>query len=166
MMSALLPARSSQSEPDIESGHAPTGKKGLIPSLTHYRAAFACSAVPLPPPPSPPLRSGYRRFAAAGRVGLTLLSNEEMRMGRLRPLVRRVTVPPSSTEGDRRTDPHAFWLRPISTFGRLLVTDLDDGRSLAFSHSSSARPPPDWCSQIVAVIPGASYVGLLLRMSG
>ena len=33
-MSALLPARSSQPEPDIESGHAPTGKKGLIPSLT------------------------------------------------------------------------------------------------------------------------------------
>jgi hypothetical protein len=33
-MSALLPARSSQPEPNIESGHAPTGKKGLIPSLT------------------------------------------------------------------------------------------------------------------------------------
>src|SRR3954468_250644 len=49
-----------------------------IPSLPrpyplHYRAAFACSAVPLPPLPSPPLRSGYRRFAAVGRVGLTLL---------------------------------------------------------------------------------------------
>jgi hypothetical protein len=67
------------------------------PYPPHYRTAFACSAVPLPPPPSPSLRSGYRRFAAAGRVGLTLLSNGEMRMGRLRPLVRRVTVPPSST---------------------------------------------------------------------
>src|SRR5215213_10537197 len=40
MMSALLPARSSQSEPDIESGHAPTGKKGLIPSLTMYVQSF------------------------------------------------------------------------------------------------------------------------------
>src|SRR3954464_9151148 len=33
------------------------------------------------PPPSPPLRSGYRRLAATGRVGLTLLSNGERRMG-------------------------------------------------------------------------------------
>src|SRR3712207_4490567 len=33
-MPALLSARSSQPEPDIESGHAPTGKKGLVPSLT------------------------------------------------------------------------------------------------------------------------------------
>ena len=45
---------------------------------------------PLPPPPSPSLRSGYRRLAATGRVGLTLLSNVEKRMGRLRPIVRRV----------------------------------------------------------------------------
>src|SRR4051794_1147541 len=50
---------------------------------------------PLPPPPSPSLRSEYRRLAATGRVGFTLLSNGEMRMGRLRPPVRRVTVPPS-----------------------------------------------------------------------
>src|SRR3954462_9322789 len=32
---------------------------------------------PLPPPPSPSLRSGYRRLAATGRVGLTLLSKVE-----------------------------------------------------------------------------------------
>ena len=51
---------------------------------------------PLPPPPSPSLRSEYRRLAATGRVGLTLLSNVERRMGRLRPIVRRVLVPPSS----------------------------------------------------------------------
>jgi hypothetical protein len=51
---------------------------------------------PLPPPPSPSLRLGYRRLAATGRVGLTLLSNVERRMGRLRPIVRRVLVPPSS----------------------------------------------------------------------
>src|SRR3954447_20538327 len=42
---------------------------------------------PLPPPPSPSLRSEYRRLAATGRVGLTLLSNGERRMGRLRPIV-------------------------------------------------------------------------------
>ena len=49
---------------------------------------------PLPPPPSPSLRSEYRRLPATGRVGLTLLSNVERR--RLRPIVRRVLVPPSS----------------------------------------------------------------------
>src|SRR3954462_11166668 len=79
------------------------------PYPPHYRTAFACSAAPLPPPPSPPLRSGYRHLAVTGRMmGLTLLSNGEIRMGRLRPVVRRVTVPPSSTHRDRRTDPHAL----------------------------------------------------------
>jgi hypothetical protein len=136
------------------------------PCPPHYRAAFACSAAPLPPPPSPALRSGYRRLAATGRVGLTLLSNGEKRMGRLRPIVRRVTVPPSSRVPFDDPTRMPFWLRPISTFGRFSMTDLNHGRSLAFSHSSSARPPPDWCSQIVAVVPEASHVGLLLRMSG
>src|SRR4051812_35426427 len=136
------------------------------PCPPHYRAAFACSAAPLPPPPSPALRSGYRRLAATGRVGLTLLSNGEKRMGRLRPIVRRVTVPPSSRVPFDDPTRMPFWLRPISTFGRFSMTDLNHGRSLAFSHSSSARPPPDWCSQIVAVVPKASHVGLLLRMSG
>src|SRR3954467_14352494 len=92
------------------------------PYPPHYRAAFACSAAPLPPPPSPSLRSGYRRLAATGRVGLTLLSNGERRMGRLRPIVRRVTMPPSSTAGNRRTNPHALWLRPVSAFGRSAMT--------------------------------------------
>src|SRR4051794_28935029 len=113
---------------------------------------------PLPPPPSPSLRLGYRRLAATGRVGLTLLSNVERR--RLRPIVRRVLVPPSSRVPI--DDPMPFWLRPVSTW--FSITDLDS--SLAFSLPSSARPPPDWCSQIVAVVPGASYGGLLLRMSG
>ena len=77
-------------------------------------------------------------------------------MGRLRPLVRRVLLPPSSMLGLDEPTRMPFWLRPASTFGRFVVTDFDNGRSLAFSHSSSARPPPDWCSQIVAVVPGAS----------
>src|SRR4051812_33925700 len=119
---------------------------------------------PLPPPPSPSLRSEYRRLAATGRVGLTLLSTVERRMGRLRPIVRRVLVPPSSRVPI--DDPMPFWLRPVSTFGRFSITDLDNGRSLAFSLPSSAGPPPDWCSQIVAVVPEASHGGLLLRMSG
>src|SRR4051794_40549221 len=100
---------------------------------------------PLPPPPSPSLRLGYRRLAATGRVGLTLLSNVERR--RLRPIVRRVLVPPSPRVPI--DDPMPFWPRPVSTFGRFWITDLDS--SLAFSLPSSARPPPEWCSQIMAV---------------
>ena len=108
---------------------------------------------PLPPPPSPSLRSEYRRLAAMGRVGLTLLSNVEKRMGRLRPIVRRVLVPPSSRLPIDDPTRVPFWRRPVSTFGRLPMTDLDNGRSLAFSLPSSAGPPPDWCFQIVAVVP-------------
>jgi len=80
-------------------------------------------------------------------------------------MVRRVFVPPSS--GLATDDPtHVpFWRRPVSTFGRLPMTDLNDGHSHAFSLPSSAGPPPDWCSQIVAVVPRASDVGLLLRLS-
>ena len=103
---------------------------------------------PLPPPSSPSLRSGYRRLAAPGRVGFTLLSNVEKR--RLRPIVRRVLVPPSSKVPIDDPTRMPFWLRPVSTFGRLRMTDLDNGRSLAFSLSSSAGPPPDWCSQMLS----------------
>jgi hypothetical protein len=103
---------------------------------------------PLPPPPSPSLRSEYRRLAATGRVGLTLLSNVERR--RLRPIVRRVLVPPSSRVPIDEPTRMPFWLRPVSTFGRLRMTDLDNGRSLTFSLPSSAGPPPDWCSQMLS----------------
>mgnify|MGYP006868028644 CR=1 FL=1 len=81
-------------------------------------------------------------------------------------MVRRVMLPPSSmlTLDDPTRVP--FWRRPDSTFGRLRMTDLDCGRSHTFSLPSSAGPPPDWCFQIRAVVPGASHVGLLLRTSG
>src|SRR5215203_4134709 len=65
---------------------------------------------PLPPPPSPSLRSEYRRLAATGRVGLTLLSNVERRMGRLRPIVRRVLAPPSSRVPIDDPTRMPFWL--------------------------------------------------------
>src|SRR5690349_9858182 len=94
------------------------------PYPPHYRAAFACSAAPLPPPPSPPLRSAYRHLAVTGRMGLTLLSNGEIRMGRLRPIVRRVLLPPSPIAALGEPTRVPFWLRPVSTFGRLTVTDL------------------------------------------
>src|SRR3954462_9403083 len=120
-----------------------------------------------------PLRTSpklYPDHAAGGRPTceqiLTLLSNVERRMGRLRPMVRRVMMPPSSRVPIDDPTRMPFWRRPVSTFGRFSMTDLDHGRSLAFSLPSSAGPPPEWCSRIVAVVPGASYGGLLLRMSG
>src|SRR3954468_4986068 len=57
-----------------------------IPALAALSAplqdGFRFLRHPLPPPPSPSLRLGYRRLAATGRV--TLLSNVERR--RLRPI--------------------------------------------------------------------------------
>jgi hypothetical protein len=73
-----------------------TGRPSLAPALLY----------PLRHPP--PSRSGYRRLAAAGRVGLTLLPDVERRMGRLRPIVRRVTAPPSPRVPNRRSDPRAI----------------------------------------------------------
>ena len=82
---------------------------------------------PLPPPPSPSLRSEYRRLAATGRVGLTLLSNVEKRMGRLRPIVRRVLVPPSSRVPIDDPTRMPFWPRPVSTFGRFSISSSKSG---------------------------------------
>jgi hypothetical protein len=59
-------------------------------------------------------------------------------------------VPPSSRVPIDDPTRVPFWLRPVSTFGRFWMTDLNNGRSLAFSHSSSAGPPPDWCSQMLS----------------
>ena len=71
-------------------------------------------------------------------------------MGRLRPIVRRGLMSPSSVLAADDPTRVPFWRRPVSTFGRLPITDLDNGRSLAFSLPSSAGPPPDWCSQMLS----------------
>src|SRR4051794_17206288 len=83
-------------------------------------------------------------------MGLTLLSDLEKRMGRLRPIVRRGLMSPSSVLATDDPPRVPFWRRPVSTFGRLRMTDLDNGRSLAFSLPSSAGPPPDWCFQMLS----------------
>jgi len=158
---ASLPPRPVGSQPPFGLGIS----RSRRPYPPRYRAAFAFSDSPLPPPPSPPLQSGYRHLGVTGRVGLTLLSNVETRMGRLRPIVRRVMVPPSSTVPIDEPTRMPFWPRPVSTFGRFSMTDLNHGRSLAFSLPASAGPRPDRCFQSKTVVPGASHVGLLLRMS-
>jgi len=57
-------------------------------------------------------------------VGLTLLSDVETRMVRLRPIVRRVMVPPSTMMAIVDPTRVPFWRQPVSTFGRLPMTDL------------------------------------------
>src|SRR4051812_19175596 len=89
-------------------------------------------------------------FRRVGRVGLTLLSDLEKRMGRLRLIVRRGLMSPSSVMAADDPPRVPFWRRPVSTFGRLPMTNLDNGRSLAFSLPSSAGPPPDWCFQMLS----------------
>jgi hypothetical protein len=64
-------------------------------------------------------------------------------MGRLRPPVRRVTVPPSPMSALDEPTRMPFWLRSVSTFGRLMITDLNNGRSLPFSLPSSASSLSD-----------------------
>src|SRR3954464_7532317 len=154
--------RPDPSEVSPLSGWACPALAGPICLITRQHSLSPTLLYPLHHPPS--LRSGYR--LAAGRMGLTLLSNVEMRMGRLRPIIRRVTVPPSSTDPIDEPTHVPFWPRPVSTFGRFMMTDLNHGHSLAFSLPSSAGPLPDWCFQNEAVVPEASHVGLLRRMSG
>src|SRR3954469_16190334 len=46
-------------------------------------------------------------------------------MGRLRPIVRRVMVPPSSRVPIDDPTRTPFWRRPVSTFGRFSMMDLN-----------------------------------------
>src|SRR3954464_345828 len=118
-----------------------TGRPSLAPPFL-YPSAIPSLAVGIPPPRGDGTSGAY-----------PVVQWREADGGWLRPLVRRVTVPPSPMSALDEPTRMPFWLRPVSTFGRLMITDLDNGRSLAFSRPSSARPPPDWCSQIMAVVP-------------
>src|SRR3954464_7602454 len=134
-----------------------TGRPSLAPPFLYpLRHALPCGRD----------TTALRRWGGWGLPCCPLLSNVERRMGRLRPIVRRAFVPPSSVLAADEPTRVPFWLRPVSTFGRLPMTDLNHGRSHAFSLPSSAGPLPNWCFQIEAVVPEASHVGLLLGMSG
>src|SRR4051794_41049165 len=113
------------------SGRVSPRHRGPIRPITGRLSLAPPFLYPLRHPP--PLRSGYRRLAATGRVGLTLLSNGEMRMGRLRPLVRRVMVPPSPMSELDEPTRMPFWLRPTSTFGRLQLIRQSHTRNQALS---------------------------------
>jgi hypothetical protein len=101
------------------------------PYPPRYRATFAFSDLVYPL--LHPLPCG-RDTTEVGNIGLTQLSIEKKldRFGwSLCPGGSSWMSSPSSAEG--RSDPPTFWSRPVSPFGRFVVTRLLSDSSLAFN---------------------------------
>ncbi len=92
------------------------------PYPADYRPAFAFSGILYPLTRSPSLRSGYHTLLM-GAVGLTQLIGIEMRCGEA-GLYSPVECAGAAVGRNRSDGPFhvAFWLRPISLFGRFGVT--------------------------------------------
>jgi hypothetical protein len=112
------------------------------PYPADYRPAFAFSGIlyPLARPPSS--RSGYRP-CGAGAVGLTQLIEIEMRRGEA-GLYSPVGHPGAAVGKGRSDGPShvAFWLRPVSLFGRFGVTSPASLHVRSAFHVSPGRAPP------------------------
>ena len=113
-----------------------------MPYPADYRPAFAFSGIlyPLARPPSS--RSGYRP-GGAGAVGLTQLIEIEMRRGEAG--LNSPVGHPGAAVGKGRSDgpSHvAFWLRPVSLFGRFGVTSPASLHVRSAFHVSPGRAPP------------------------
>src|SRR5262249_53506702 len=96
-----------------------TGRRSLSPT------SFTRCSIPLP---------CGRDTTEVGNIGLTQLSIEKNldRFGwSLCPGGSSWMSSPSSAEG--RSDPPTFWSRPVSPFGRFVVTRLLSDSSLAFN---------------------------------
>src|SRR4051794_6983234 len=89
------------------------------PYLPRYRAAFAFSDSPLPPPSSPFL--AVEIPPCGGTSGLTLFSNVETRVGGVRPIVRRGTGAPAAVGSVDGTTPAAFLAPPGRTLCPVFV---------------------------------------------
>jgi hypothetical protein len=108
-----------------------------------------------------------RATTVVGSIGLTQLSMEKNpdRLGwSLYPGGSAWMSSSSSEEG--RSDPLTFWSRPVSPFGRFVVTRLERPFTCVQPSDPSLvrlrlRAGRGWI-----VVPGASHVGLLLRTSG
>lgn len=113
-----------------------------MPYPADYRPAFAFSGIlyPLARPPSS--RSGYRP-CRAGAVGLTQLIEIEMRRGEA-GLYSPVGHPGAAAGKGRSDGPShvAFWLRPVSLFGRFGVTSPVSLHVCSAFHVSPSRTPP------------------------
>ena len=95
-----------------------------MPYPADYRPAFAFSGIlyPLARPPS--LRSGYR--PKAGAMGLTQLIEMDNAHGEVGPYSPVGDVSAAAGKNSSGGPSHAaFWLRPISPFGRFGVTSPD-----------------------------------------
>src|SRR3954449_6284455 len=92
------------------------------PYPPHYRAAFACSGSPLPPPPSPflavglPSRDGTSGAYPVAQGGVTTGAAAPCR-----PAGVDVTVASSAIW---RSDPLTFWSRPPASWACFTVTDF------------------------------------------
>lgn len=113
-----------------------------MPYPADYGPAFAFSGIlyPLARPPSS--RSGYRP-CGAGTVGLTQLIEIEMCRGEAG--LNSPVGHPGAAAGKARSDgpSHvAFWLRPVSLFGRFGVTSPTSLHLRSAFHVSPGRAPP------------------------
>jgi hypothetical protein len=135
-----------------------------LPYPTDYRSAFAFSGILYPLARLPSSRLGYH--PKVGAIGLTQLIGMEMRRGEagLFSPVRHADV----AAGKDRSGgpPHvAFWLRPISLFGRFRVTSPASLHDVQPSTTPLATGPPrGW--QVSDIVPGASHLGSPRSMSG
>ena len=129
-----------------------TGRPSLPPtSFTRYSVPLPCG----------------RATTEVGSKGLTQLSMEKNsdRFGWSLCPGGSVWMSSSSSE-EGRSDPLTFWSRPVSPFGRFIVT-----RFLRLFTGVQPSDPSLVRLRLRAgrgriVVPGASHVGLLLRTSG
>jgi hypothetical protein len=129
-----------------------TGRPSLPPT------SFTRCSIPLP---------CGRATTEVGSVGLTQLPTEKNvdRLGWSLYPGGSVWMSSSSSE-EGRSDPLTFWSRPVSPFGRCVVTRLE--------RPFTCVQPPDpslvrlrlRAGRGRIVVPGASHVELLLRASG
>src|SRR3954447_19837973 len=105
------------------------------PYPPHYRAAFACSGSPLPPPPSPFLAVGLP--SCDGTSGAYPVARGGVTTGAAapcRPAGVDVTVASSAIW---RSDPLTFWSRPPASWACFTVTDFR--RAFACAQPSGLR---------------------------
>ena len=112
------------------------------PYPADYRPAFAFSGILYSLARLPSLRSGYHQNQV-GTVGLTQLIEIEMcrgEAGLYSPVVHA-----GAAAGRNRSDGPfhvAFWLRPVSLFGRFGVTSPVSLHVCSAFHVSPSRTPP------------------------
>ena len=95
-----------------------------MPYPADYRPAFAFSGILCPLARLPSLRSGYH--PKVGAMGFTQLIGMEMRHGEVGPSSPVGDVSAAAGKDSSGGPSHAaFWLRPVSPFGRFGVTSPD-----------------------------------------